>query len=129
MKKLFQHKYFKFYFVAFIIIFIVAMVTFKLNFGYSDGVKAQAQKAFNTIETAYKENRQLTNYELNGLKTFEYLRADREAKYNAGKASKLEENDTVLLYAVGQVLDLYTKGKSGTGEFNKKYNDAKILVK
>jgi hypothetical protein len=66
---------------------------------------------------------------LNGLKTFEYLRADREAKYTAGKASKLEENDAVLLYAVGQVLDLYTQDKSGTKEFSNKYNDAKILVK
>lgn len=79
---------------------------------YSDGVKNQAQKAFNIVDKAYKENRNLTNYDFNELRSFETLRADRETKYNAGKASKKEEKDAVLLNAVGQVLDVYTQGKS-----------------
>jgi hypothetical protein len=128
-KPFYKQKYFKFLVAGFIVVFIAAIVIFKLNFGYSDGVKDQAQKAFNTVNTAYKENRQISNAELDQLKTFETLRADREAKYYAGKASKLEENDATILHAVGQVIDDYSKGKSSTEEFKKEYNDAKILVK
>jgi hypothetical protein len=125
----YKRKYFKFSIAGFIIIFIAAIVFFKLNYGYSDGVKEQAQKAFNTVDTAYKENRQLSNSELNQLKTFETLRADREAKFNVGKASKLEENDAVVLHAAGKVVDDYTAGKSGTNEFKKEYEQAKVLLK
>jgi hypothetical protein len=128
-KPFYKQRYFKFLVAGLIVIFIAAMVIFKLNFGYSDGVKDQAQKAFNTVDIAYKENRQISNAELDQLKTFETLRADREAKYYAGKASKLEENDATILHAVGQVIDEYTEGKSKTEDFKKKYDDAKILVK
>jgi hypothetical protein len=128
-KPFYKQRYFKFIVAGLIIVFVAAMVIFKLNYGYSDGVKEQAQKAFNTVDTAYKENRQISNSELDQLKTFETLRADREAKFNAGKSSKLEENDAVVLHAAGKVVDDYTAGKSGTEEFKKEYEQAKVLLK
>jgi hypothetical protein len=128
-KPYYKKRYFKFLFAGFIVVFIAGMVAFKLYFGYSDGIKDQALKAFNIVDTAFKENRQISDYELNELKIFETLRADREAKFITGKTSKLEENDATILHAVGQVIDDYTAGKSSTEEFKKEYNDAKILVK
>lgn len=127
MVAFYKHRYFKFIIAAMIIILVAVAVVINLN-SYSDGIHEEAQKAFNIVDTAYKQNRAITNYEKNELNTFENLKSDRVEKYNKGIASKKEEKDAVLLYAVGRVIDMYEQGKSGSADFNDKYNQAKILL-
>lgn len=93
-------------------------------------VRTEAQKAFNILETAFKEDRELTKYELMELRKFERLRNDRVEKYNNDKASKKEKEDAILLYAVGQVVDLYKvdMNQEEFELFQEKYNTAKILL-
>ena len=95
---------YKFSIAGLIVIFIAVAVIINLN-SYSNGVYEQSEKAFQIIETAYKEDRSLTDYELHEMDKFEELVTDRVTKFNHGIASKKEEKDAVLLHAVGSVID------------------------
>lgn len=116
--------------IAAMIVLIVTLGTIVQLNSPTLEVSKESKKAFSIIETAFKENRDLTEYDLMELKEFKKLRKDREEKYYDGKASRKEEKDAVLLHAVGKVVDLYEEGLENVPReyFFDKYNDAKILV-
>ncbi|WP_428909454.1 hypothetical protein [Niallia sp. Krafla_26] len=107
-----------------VVLFISVAFIVNAN-SYSDGVYEQSEKAFFIVENAYKEDRSLTDYELNEMTEFEELRTDRTIRFNRGVASNKEEKDAVLLHAVGQAVDAY---KDNSVEFSKKYETAKMLL-
>lgn len=122
-----MNKYVKLGIAALIIVFISIGIAVNLNAPNKD-VEEEAKKAFGIIKSAYQEDRNLTGYDLTQLERFEELRTKKTENFNNGDASKKEEKDAVLLYAVGQVVDLYKNGTTGE-EFKEKYKQAELFLK
>lgn len=126
---IYKTKAFKFSIAAFIIIFTTISTLVNLN-NYSHRIYELAQKAFNIIDSAYKEGRELTDYEKSQLDDFIDLKNQYVEKFNNGEATKKEEQDVVLLYAVGRIVESYSTNmdKEKRDLFNEQYKQAKILL-
>jgi hypothetical protein len=126
---IYKTKTFKLSIAAFIILFIIISTIVNLN-SYSHRVYEQSQKAFNIIDSAYKEGRELSDFEKSQLDDFIDLKNLYLEKYNKEEATKKEEKDVVLLYAVGRIVESYSTNmdKEKRDLFHKQYEEAKILL-
>lgn len=117
-----MNKYVKLSLFGAVILFVAIVIIVQFNTANADA-KKEAIEAFKIIETAFKEDRPLTEFEENELQPFLEKRDRFVEEYDNLKEK--EKNDATLFYLVGLMYDTYGEDME---EFKEHYNEAKFLL-
>ncbi|MEK4966308.1 hypothetical protein MKX29_01155 [Cytobacillus sp. FSL R7-0696] len=131
-----MNKYIKISIAIGVILFIAIATFMDYYFGYDSTVHEKSLNAFNIVDEAYKEDRELTDYEIMELKEFEEY-ANKWVE-NADKKEKLSERDSNsagLILTVNSLVMMYPmiSDKEFADEdsldlFHENYKNAQLLL-
>lgn len=131
-----MNKYIKISIAIGVILFIGIATFMTYYFGYDSDVQEKSAKAFNIVDEAYKEDRELTDYEIMELKEFEKFA--KKWVENADKEEKLSERDSNnagLILTVNKLVMMYPmiSDKAFADEdslelFHENYKNAQLLL-
>lgn len=132
----------RFFIISIIVLVVISVVASVLlnTHGYSREVYFKSLKAFNTIESAYKEGRELSDYEKMQIKEFKQFADDQKEQLHAldsANITKRDQKDFELISRVNFVAELYAYVGDEEYEqddttlelFHQNYKKAKSLLK